>query len=283
MWTQKRTYKDTMTKIIAEIGINHNGSLELAKDLIDLSKVAGCDYVKFQKRTPDICVPEEQKSKMRVTPWGEMTYIDYKKRIEFEKEEYDTLFSYCEKIGIGCFASVWDNPSVDFMKQYTNLSKIPSALITNYDLCSYARKKSDLLIVSTGMSTEKEIEKNVDICSPDVIMHTNSSYPSKVEELNLNYIKWLADKYPQSEIGYSGHEYGLVTTFAAVALGCTWVERHITLDRNMWGSDHKSSIEPSGLIKLVKGIRDIEKSLGSGGPRQVLGSELDKRKSLRGS
>ena len=283
MWTQKRTYKDTMTKIIAEIGINHNGSLELAKDLIDLSKVAGCDYVKFQKRTPDICVPEEQKSKMRVTPWGEMAYIDYKKKIEFEEEQYDHLFAYCEKIGIGCFASVWDNPSVDFMSRYTDLSKIPSALITNHELCAYAREKSDFLIVSTGMSTEEEIEKNVDICSPDVIMHTNSSYPSKVEELNLNYIKWLADKYPQSEIGYSGHEYGLVTTFAAVALGCTWVERHITLDRNMWGSDHKSSIEPSGLIKLVKGIRDIEKSLGSGGPRQVLGSELDKRKSLRGS
>jgi len=283
MWIQKRTYKDTMTKIIAEIGINHNGSLELAKDLIDLSKVAGCDYVKFQKRTPDICVPEEQKSKMRVTPWGEMAYIDYKKKIEFEEEQYDHLFAYCEKIGIGCFASVWDNPSVDFMSRYTDLSKIPSALITNHELCAYAREKSDFLIVSTGMSTEEEIEKNVDICSPDVIMHTNSSYPSKVEELNLNYIKWLADKYPQSEIGYSGHEYGLVTTFAAVALGCTWVERHITLDRNMWGSDHKSSIEPSGLIKLVKGIRDIEKSLGSGGPRQVLGSELDKRKSLRGS
>jgi N-acetylneuraminate synthase len=272
-----------MTKIIAEIGINHNGSINIAKDLIDLSKVAGCDYVKFQKRTPDICVPEEQKSKMRVTPWGEMAYIDYKKRIEFEEEQYDFLFSYCKKIGIGCFASVWDNPSVDFMSGYTDITKIPSALITNHELCSYARKKNDFLIVSTGMSTEEEIEKNVDICNPDVIMHTNSSYPSKVEELNLNYIKWLADKYPQSEIGYSGHEYGLVTTFAAVALGATWVERHITLDRGMWGSDHKSSIEPSGLIKLVKGIRDIEKSLGEGGPRRVLGSELDKRKSLRGS
>jgi N-acetylneuraminate synthase len=272
-----------MTKIIAEIGINHNGSINIAKDLIDLSKVAGCNYVKFQKRTPDICVPEEQKSKMRVTPWGEMAYIDYKKKIEFEEEQYDYLFDYCRKIGIGCFASVWDNPSVDFMSKYTDITKIPSALITNHELCSYAREKNDFLIVSTGMSTEEEIEKNVDICDPDVIMHTNSSYPSKVEELNLNYIKWLADKHPNAEIGYSGHEYGLVTTFAAVALGATWVERHITLDRNMWGSDHKSSIEPSGLIKLVKGIRDIEKSLGHYGPREVFGSELDKRKSLRGS
>jgi len=272
-----------MTKIIAEIGINHNGSINIAKDLIDLSKVAGCNYVKFQKRTPDICVPEEQKSKMRVTPWGEMTYIEYKKKIEFEEEQYDHLFDYCRKIGIGCFASVWDNPSVDFMSKYTDITKIPSALITNHELCRYAREKNDFLIVSTGMSTEEEIEKNVDICDPDVIMHTNSSYPSKVEELNLNYIKWLADKHPNAEIGYSGHEYGLVTTFAAVALGATWVERHITLDRNMWGSDHKSSIEPSGLIKLVKGIRDIERSLGHYGPREVFGSELDKRKSLRGS
>ena len=152
----------------------------------------------------------------------------------------------------------------------------------NHELCSYAREKNDFLIVSTGMSTEEEIEKNVDICNPNVIMHTNSSYPSKVEELNLNYIKWLAEKHPNAEIGYSGHEYGLVTTFAAVALGATWVERHITLDRNMWGKDHKSSIEPSGLIKLVKGIRDIEKSFGRVDLAKCW-EVLDKRKSLRGS
>ncbi len=132
------------------------------------------------------------------------------------------------------------------------------------------------------MSNEAEVERNIDVCNPDVIMHTNSSYPSKVEELNLDYINWLSNKYPTKEIGYSGHEYGLVTTYAAVAMGATWVERHITLDRNMWGSDHKSSVEPSGLIKLVKGIRDINRAIGSGGPREVLGSELDKRKSLRG-
>ena len=271
-----------MVKIIAEIGINHNGSIKLTKDLIDLSKVAGCDYVKFQKRTPDICVPEAQKYKLRSTPWGEMTYIDYKKKIEFEKDEYDEIFSYCKKIGIGCFASVWDKPSVDFMKEYTNLSKIPSALITNEELVTYARQNSDTLIISTGMSDEAEIENCIHFCNPDVVMHTNSSYPSKVEELNLNYISWLKNKYKDKEIGYSGHEYGLVTTFAAVAMGTTWIERHITLDRNMWGSDHKSSVEPSGLIKLVKGIRDIENALGEGGPRKVLGSELEKRNSLRG-
>ena len=168
------------------------------------------------------------------------------------------------------------------MKEYTNLSKIPSALITNEELVTYARQNSDTLIISTGMSDEAEIENCIHFCNPDVVMHTNSSYPSKVEELNLNYISWLKNKYKDKEIGYSGHEYGLVTTFAAVAMGTTWIERHITLDRNMWGSDHKSSVEPSGLIKLVKGIRDIESALGEGGPRKVLGSELEKRNSLRG-
>jgi len=270
-----------MVKIIAEIGINHNGSIKLTKDLIDLSKVAGCDYVKFQKRTPDICVPDSQKDKIRDTPWGKLRYIDYKKKIEFEKDEYDELFSYVENKKIEIFASVWDKKSVDFMKNYTDIMKISSASITDLELCKYAREKSKKLIISTGMSTEKEIEECISICSPDVIMHTNSSYPSKLDELNLSYIAHLREKYKNKEIGYSGHEYGLVTTFAAVAMQATWVERHVTLDRNMWGSDQKSSIEPIGLIKLVKGIRDIEKSIGPGGPRKVYGSELEKLKSLR--
>jgi N-acetylneuraminate synthase len=270
-----------MTKIIAEIGINHNGSVDVAKKLIDAAAVAGCDYVKFQKRNPDICVPEGQKSKMRKTPWGEIKYIDYKKKVEFEKEEYDEIFKYCEQREIGCFASVWDNDSVQFMKQYGDITKIPSALITNLDLCKNSRKEFDKLIISTGMSEEKEIVKCVEACTPDVIMHTNSTYPSPVDELNLKYIEWLKKTW-NSEVGYSGHEYGLVTTFAAVAMGCTWIERHVTLDRTMWGSDHLASVEPHGLIKLVKGIRDIEKAMGSSGPRKCLGGELDKRLSLRG-
>ncbi len=270
------------TKIIAEIGINHNGSIDTAKELIDVAAVAGCDYVKFQKRTPDICVPEDQKNKIRSTPWGEMKYIDYKKKIEFEKDEYDILMEYSKSKNIECFASVWDIPSVDFMKNYTDIGKIPSALITDLELCKAARAAFGTLIISTGMSTEEEIEACVSSCLPDIIMHTNSAYPSKYEELNLNYIKHLSEKYPQSEIGYSGHEYGLVSTFAAVALGSSWVERHITLDRTMWGSDQLASVEPIGLIKLVKGIRTVESSLGQKGPRKVLGSELSKRKSLRG-
>jgi len=270
-----------MTKVIAEIGINHNGSVDIATKLIDVASIAGCDYVKFQKRTPDLCVPDDQKNKLRQTPWGEIKYIDYKKRIEFEEKEFDQIFSYAKEKGVECFASVWDLPSVDFMKKYGNISKIPSALITDLDLCRYARNNFETLIISTGMSTEEEIEKCVAACNPDVIMHTNSTYPSPVSELNLNYIKWLQDKYP-AEIGYSGHEYGLVTTFAAVAMGCTWVERHLTLDRTMWGSDQVASVEPQGFMKLTKGIRDIDSAMGIKAARVCLGGELDKRKSLRG-
>lgn len=268
-------------KIIAEIGINHNGSIDLAKKLIDVALGAGCDYVKFQKRTPDICVPENEKSKIRSTPWGDMTYLDYKKKIEFGKEEFDEIDLYCKSKGMKWFSSVWDKESVDFMSQYTGLTKISSALITDSLLCKYAREKNSKLIISTGMSTEEQIEKAVEACNPDVIMHTNSTYPCPVNELNLNYIKWLKSKWSGKEIGYSGHEYGLTTTFAAAAMGCEWIERHLTLERTMWGSDHLSSIEPSGFTKLVKGIRDIEKAMGKYGPREIMEGEKSKLNSLR--
>lgn len=267
-------------KIIGEIGINHNGDLELCKKLIDSAVLAGCDYVKFQKRNPDVCVPEEQKSKPKSTPWGDMTYLEYKYKVEFGKEEYDEIDRYCKEKGIGWFASVWDTDSVDFMANYGSITKIPSALITNKELVKYAREKFDYLIISTGMSTEDEVEEAVMISNPDVIMHTNSTYPSPIEELNLEYIHWLK-KYGV-EVGYSGHEYGLVTTFATIPMGVTWIERHITLDRTLWGSDQVASVEPAGLMKLVKGVRDIEKSLGGYGPRVLLNSELSKRESLRG-
>jgi N-acetylneuraminate synthase len=269
-------------KVIAEIGINHNGSIDLCKQLMLLAKVSGCDYAKIQKREPDVCVPENQKSKMRDTPWGKMTYLEYKKRIEFSEEQLKELFEYANQIGIEFFASVWDLPSVDVMAKFTKIGKIGSASITDLELCKHAREKFDYLIVSTGMSTEEEIEKCIEVCNPDVIMHTNSTYPCPVEELNLNYIHHLKNKWSGKEIGYSGHEYGLVTTFAAVAMGATWIERHITLDRSMWGSDHSSSIEPSGVIKLVKGIRDIEKATQTPiGERVLLQGELAKRDSLR--
>ena len=272
-----------MTKIISEIGINHNGSLELCKEMIMLSKVAGCDYAKIQKRNPDVCVPEAQKSKMRKTPWGEMTYIEYKWKLEFSEEQIKELVDYSNSLGITFFASVWDLESVDLMAKYTNIGKIPSALITNLELCKYARENFDTLIISTGMSNEKEIENCIHACNPDVVMHTNSTYPCPPEDLNLNYIHHLKEKWSSKEIGYSGHEYGLVTTFAAVAMGATWVERHITMDRSMWGSDHSSSIEPSGLLKLVKGIRDIDKACAyEKGERIEFEGELSKKKSLRG-
>tara|TARA_B100000674_G_C37713236_1_gene856162 strand:- start:13 stop:852 length:840 start_codon:yes stop_codon:yes gene_type:complete len=276
-----------MVKIISEIGINHNGSIEKCKELIMLSKVAGADYVKIQKRNPDVCVPEHQKSKRRMTPWGEMSYLEYKYRVEFSEEQIKELVEYSNNLDINFFASVWDLDSVDVMAKYTKIGKIGSASITDLELCKYAREKFNFLIISTGMSTEEEIDKCVKICKPDVIMHTNSTYPCPVGDLNLRYIEHMRDKWGKNsnlkaEIGYSGHEYGLVTTFAAVAMGCTWVERHVTLDRNMWGSDQKSSIEPSGLIKLVKGIRDIESATKyKPGPRLIFKGEQSKRNSLR--
>ena len=270
------------TKIIAEIGINHNGDLDTAKKLIDVACIAGCDYVKFQKRNPDVCVPEEQKNVMRQTPWGEMTYLEYKHKIEFGQREYDEIDRYCNSKNIKWFASVWDDDSIDFISRYTDIMKIPSALITRDNLLYNAREKSKYLMISTGMSNEEEIEHAVMISNPDLIFHTNSSYPSPIEDLNLNYIDWLKEKYPEREIGYSGHEFGLITTYASVVKGATWVERHITLERTMWGSDHMASVEPHGLIKLVKDIRSIESSMGTKSPRTVFDSEIEKRETLRG-
>jgi len=280
-------------KIVAEVGLNYahgkdrSQFLDNAKKLIDVAVVAGCNWVKFQKRNPDVCVPEEQKSKPKRVPWREeeTTYLQYKWDVELTKEEYDEIDRYCQEKDIGWFASVWDKWSVDFISEnYSNygsvIMKIPSALITDIDLCSYARDKSDFLIISTGMSTEDEIQKCISICDPDVVMHTNSTYPSPIEELNLGYIKWLAEN-TVAEIGYSGHEFGLVTTLATIPMGVTWIERHITLDRTYWGSDQTSSVEPIGMIKLVKGIRDIEKAMGGYGPREVIGTELEKRNILR--
>lgn len=268
--------------VIAEIGINHNGDMELCKKLIMLSKTAGCDFVKIQKRNPDVCVPEAQKSKMRKTPWGEMTYLEYKWRLEFNEEQIKELCDYSKSLGITFIASVWDKDSVDVMAKYSTISKIPSALITDIELCKYAREKFDKLIISTGMSTEEEIEEVVKACNPDVIMHTNSTYPCPNEELNLRYLTWLNNKWEGKEIGYSGHEYGLVTTFCTIPLGVTWVERHITWDRHMWGSDQMSSVEPTGLLKLVKGIRDISAAIKyEPQPRILFEAENIKKESLR--
>lgn len=294
------------TLTIAEIGINYaygnkSDFLNNAKKLIDIAFFSGFDFVKFQKRNPDICVPNHQKEKPKKVPWKteEITYLQYKKDIELNDKDYHELFKYANNKKIGIFASVWDKDSVDFMAKFPmkfyptgnekypfeikKVMKIPSALITNLELVKYARKKSDILMISTGMSTEKEIEEAVKIGKPDVIFHTNSSYPSPNNELNLRYINHLIKKFGKNaKIGYSGHEYGITSTFTAVTLGAQIIERHITLDRTLWGSDQMASVEPIGQLKLIKGIREIEESLGIEKPRTVLNSELSKRISLRG-
>ena len=269
-------------KTVAEIGINHNGDINIAKDLIRLSSYYGFDYVKIQKRTPDICVPEDQKHKRKETPWGEMSYIDYKHQLEFSEDQIKELVEYSSRYGLEFFASVWDRPSVDLMSRYTRIGKIPSALIVDLELCAYAKMQFETLIISTGMSTEQQIRECVIACNPDVIMHSNSTYPTPVSELNMRYISWLKQTYPDKAIGYSGHEKGIFPTLGSVALGVQWIERHVTMDKKMWGSDQKSSLDTSEMHDLIQGIREIEQSLQQEpGPRQITLSEKEKMRTLR--
>ena len=280
------------TYIIGEIGINHNGDLNIAKKLIDIAAVAGCDAVKFQKRNPDVCVPEHQKNVIRDTPWGQMTYLDYKYKVEFEKAEYDEIDQYCKEKGIAWSASPWDMDSLEFLNGYDiPFIKLPSAMLTNDELLEGCVATGKQVIFSTGMSTAEEIDHAVDVLrnaklkynNPHKIglLHCNSTYPAPIEELNLSGVQTLADMYPDFEIGYSGHEFRLGITVAAVYLGASIIERHITLDRTMWGSDHMASVEPQGLIKLVKGIRELELAYGDG-VIKVTDSEVPVRKKLRG-
>lgn len=252
--------------IIAEIGINHNGDLEIAKKLIDTAVSAGCNAVKFQKRTPELCVPEDQKNLMRETPWGVMTYFEYKKKIEFGEREYREINDYCIEKEITWFASCWDIPSVDFMDKLDPACyKIASASLTDDALLKHINNKGRPIILSTGMSTIEEIRHAVSLLENNrlLISHTTSTYPCKPEELNLLMIRTLKKEF-KCPIGYSGHEVGLQTTLAAVVLGANFIERHITLDRAMWGTDHSASVEPPGLIRLIRDIRIIEKALGNG-------------------
>ena len=268
--------------IIAEIGINHNGDIEIAKQLMDVAVETGCDAVKFQKRTPEICVPEEQKSIPRETPWGSMTYFEYKKRIEFEQPEFEQIDAYAKKIGIDWFASPWDVPSVDFLEGFNvPCQKIASACLTDSELLNAVNKTKTTTILSTGMSSIEEIDKAVSLLNnvPLAIAQATSTYPAEASELNLRAIQTFAEKY-KVPVGYSGHERGLQVTIAAVALGATFIERHITLDRSMWGTDHSASLEPEGLKKLVRDIRIIELALGDG-KKKVYDSEIPIRAKLR--
>lgn len=268
-------------KIVAEIGINHNGSIENTFKLIDLASVCGFDYIKFQKRDPELCVPADEKNKLKATPWGEMTYIDYKHKIEFNIDDYEAINNYCHKKNIKWFASVWDINSAQFMRGFSDIVKIPSALITDIGLLKYCRKAFRFLIISTGMSSESEIETAIKVSNPDVILHSNSSYPTSTEDINLSYIKFLLDKWPGKEIGYSGHEEGINATIAAGILNIQWIERHVTLDKKMWGSDQAASIDPVEMFQLVNGIRSMEKAIGKYGPRILCDAERMKKKSLR--
>jgi N-acetylneuraminate synthase len=272
--------------IIAEIGINHNGSLETAKKLIDAAVEAKVDAVKFQKRTPEICVPKDQWEIMRETPWGPMSYIDYKRKTEFGVLEYSEIDSYCKQKGIDWFASAWDEPSVDFMENFEPVMyKLASASLTDDALIRKICATGRPIMISTGMSRIDEITFAVELIReygdyPLMIAHATSAYPCKPEELNLRMINTLQSLYPDYIIGYSGHETGLSTTVSSVAIGAQFVERHFTLDRAMWGSDHSASVEPQGFVRLVKDIRDTELALGDG-VKVVYESEVGPMKKLR--
>ncbi len=269
--------------IIAEIGINHNGSLDITKKLIDAAVECHCDAVKFQKRTPELCVPADQWEVMRDTPWGRMSYINYKRKTEFGMDEYSEIDSYCRKKGIDWFASCWDEPSVDFIEQFNPvLYKMASASLTDHSLIKKTKATGKPLMLSTGMSTINEIVEAVKVIGTDnlLIAHSTSSYPCPPEELNLRMINTLQEMYPETPIGYSGHETGLATTVVAVVIGACFVERHFTLDRAMWGSDHAASVEVPGMAKLVRDIRAAEVALGDG-VKKVYESELGPLKRLR--
>jgi len=269
--------------IIAEIGINHNGSLDIARKLIDEAVLAGCDAVKFQKRTPELCTPKDQWHLERDTPWGRMSYINYRHMVELGFDEYSEIDAYCKEKGIDWFVSCWDEVAVDFMEQFNpGVYKFASASLTDHALIEKVKQTGKPYILSTGMSTIDEIREAVDKFGTDnlLIAHSTSAYPCPPQELNLRMIETLGELYPETPIGYSGHETGLATTVAAVSMGACFVERHFTLDRAMWGSDHAASVEPQGMQKLVRDIRDVELSMGDG-VKRVYDSELGAMKRLR--
>lgn len=272
--------------MIAEIGLNHNGSIEIAKKLIDGASACNWHCVKFQKRTPELAVPEHQKNVMRDTPWGRIPYLEYRHKVEFGQTEYNMIDGYCKDKPIIWSASVWDIPSLEFIEEYkVPLLKVPSAKMTNWELLSAVAKTNIPVIVSTGMSTLEEVDEAVNCLEKYsngnyVLMHTNSTYPSPNEEINLRVINLLRERY-QCIVGYSGHEYDLEPSVAAVVLGAKMIERHITLDHNMWGSDHFASLEVHATDMLYKRIKSIESVLGDG-VKRVTEKEMEVRKKLRG-
>jgi len=269
--------------IIAEIGINHNGSMSNAKKLIDGAVFAGCDAVKFQKRTPEICVPRDQWDILRDTPWGRITYLEYRHEIEFGFSEFEEIDSYCKYKGIDWFVSAWDDEALDFIEQFNPIAyKVASASVTDLNLLQKTKKTGKPMILSTGMSTIEEVNEAVEYIGQEnlLIAQSTSTYPCNERELNLKVIQTYKNLFPGIPVGYSGHETGLAPTLASIALGASFVERHITLDRAMWGTDQAASVEILGMYRLVRDIRDIEKALGDG-QKKVFESELMSIKKLR--
>lgn len=269
--------------VIAEIGLNHNGDVTIAKQLIDVAAEAGAQAVKFQKRTPLISTPEHMRSVPRETPWGTMTYLDYRYRVEFDREQYIEIGDYANLRGLDWFASPWDVPSLEFLEDLNVVAhKVASASVTDMELLQAMAATGKPVILSTGMSTLDQIDAAVEVFDPEqlIILHATSTYPLSPEEANLRMITSLGDRYTGIPIGYSGHERGLQISLAAVALGAVAVERHITLDRTMWGSDQAASLEPAGLEHLVRDIRIIEEALGDG-IKRVYPGELPSLEKLR--
>ena len=280
---KNKTISEEAIFFIAEIGINHNGSIEIAKKLIDMASLSNCDAVKFQKRTPELCVPDHKKNEPKNTPWGRMTYLEYKNRIEFNEEQYEIIDSHCKKKNIIWFASPWDIPSIEFLEEFdVPCYKIASAMLTNKELLKKVRDTGKPIILSTGMSTLSEVDKAVNLLDdlPLVIMQCNSSYPSEDVELNLRVIEKYKKRYPRHIIGYSGHERGYTASLVAAVLGARVIERHITLDRTMWGSDQAASLELSGLRRLTRDLSLLPLWLGDG-EKKIYKSEIAIRETLR--
>lgn len=269
--------------IIAEIGINHNGSVDLAKKLIDGAVFAGCDAVKFQKRTPEIATPKDQWNIERDTPWGRMTYIEYRHKVELSKSDYQEIDLYCKQKGIHWFASPWDLPSLEFLLEFdVPLIKFSSASLTDYELLKRAHETDIPMMLSTGMSDLNLVINRVNEFGTKrlLLAQSTSTYPCSIDELNLKVIHTYQKLFPTVPVGYSGHETGLAPTLAAVAMGASFIERHLTLDRAMWGTDHAASVEIGGMFRLVKDIRDIERAIGDG-IKRVYDSELPSMLKLR--
>tara|TARA_B100000745_G_scaffold120785_1_gene78230 strand:+ start:105 stop:959 length:855 start_codon:yes stop_codon:yes gene_type:complete len=273
-----------MTFITAELGINHNGDIDIAKKLIDTAKLAGCDAVKFQKRTVEKVYSKEVLDSPRNSPWGTTTR-EQKNGIEFSKNEYDIIDKYCKNNHIEWYASAWDVESLEFLKRYElKYNKVASAMLTNMELINKIAQEKKHTFVSTGMSNMDQIKTAVNIFKknecPFELQHSNSSYPMKIEEANLNCIKTLQNEF-ECNVGYSGHEsLGYLICVAAVILGATSIERHITLDRSMYGSDQPASLEPAGLQRLVRDIRNIDLIMGDG-EKIIWDSEIPVMKKLR--